>query len=349
MAKFINDNGLLILEIIKANPLLSSKEIHDKILHVAAYATVKRTLQGLVTAKVAEVVGNGKSTKYRLTKTYAITATIDVAEYFKKEIDERVIQPGFNLSFISTTLKQVSIFTDEEYAALNALQNIYKGNAAKLSKAAYSKELERLAIDLSWKSSQIEGNTYSLLETEHLLREKQTASGKTKDEATMLLNHKDAIDFIIENKDYVQPLTVAAIEDIHSILIKELPITRNIRNQRVGISGTNYKPLDNAFQIKEALIEMCIAINEATNVFAKSLLAILLLSYIQPFADGNKRTARIIGNAILINNNYCPISFRTVNSLDYKKAMLIFYEQNNIAAFKKIFMEQFEFAVNSYF
>jgi Fic family protein len=75
----------------------------------------------------------------------------------------------------------------------------------------------------------------------------------------------------------------------------------------------------------------------------------VLLSYIQPFLDGNKRTARIISNAILINNKYCPISFRTVDSIDYKKAMLVFYEQNNISAFKKIFIEQFEFAVKTYF
>ena len=79
-----------------------------------------------------------------------------------------------------------------------------------------------MAIDLSWKSSQIEGNTYSLLETERLLKEKETAAGKTKEEATMLLNHKDALDFIIENPDYLYPLSVSKIEDIHSILIKEL-------------------------------------------------------------------------------------------------------------------------------
>ena len=73
------------------------------------------------------------------------------------------------------------------------------------------------------------------------------------------------------------------------------------------------------------------------------------ISYIQAFVDGNKRTARITSNAILIANGYCPISFRTVDSIDYKKAMLMFYEQNNIAAFKKIFIEQFLFAVKTYF
>ena len=165
----------------------------------------------------------------------------------------------------------------------------------------------------------------------------------------MLLNHKDALDFIINNPNYINPLSVSNIEDVHSILIKDLDITRNIRTGRVGISGTNYKPLDNEFQIKEALLEMCSIVNSKTNVFEKALLTLVLISYIQPFADGNKRTARIISNAILLNHNYCPISFRTIDSIEYKKAMLIFYEQTNINPFKKVFIDQFEFAVNTYF
>ena len=181
------------------------------------------------------------------------------------------------------------------------------------------------------------------------MKEKKTASGKLKDEAVMLLNHKDAIDFIVETPDYLEKLSVKSIEDIHSILIKELGINRNLRSRRVGITGTNYQPLDNELQIKEAFKKMCKLINTKTSIFEKSLLALVLISYIQGFMDGNKRTARIVSNSILIGNNYCPISFRTVDSIDYKKAMLIFYEQNNITPFKRIFIEQFRFAVNTYF
>lgn len=165
----------------------------------------------------------------------------------------------------------------------------------------------------------------------------------------MLLNHKEALDFILENPDYLNPLQVSKIEDIHSVLIKELDVERNLRKRRVGISGTNYKPLDNEFQIIEALERTCQLINGKQNVFEKSLLALVLISYIQPFMDGNKRTARIVSNAILINQRYCPISFRTVDAVEYKKAMLLFYEQNNISSFKEIFINQFEFAVNTYF
>ena len=154
---------------------------------------------------------------------------------------------------------------------------------------------------------------------------------------------------MLDNPDYLQQLTVIRIEDIHSLLIKDLAVDKGIRHRRVGITGTNYRPLDNEFQIREAMQDMCDLINSRTTIFDKALLALVLLSYIQAFVDGNKRTARITSNAILIANGYCPLSFRTVESIDYKKAMLIFYEQNNLYAFKQIFIQQFEFAVQEYF
>jgi len=345
----LDDKSNKIIKYIKGNPLLSSKEIHEGIKPGMAYATVKRVLAKLVAARIIITVGKRRSTKYEITSTYQLFYPIDVSQYFNQEIDNRVIKESFDFELISKVLYEVNIFTESESRDLDLLQKKYLTNAKNLSKEEYKKELERLAIDLSWKSSQIEGNTYSLLETERLLKEKETAGGKTKDEAIMLLNHKEAIDFIIEDPTYINPLSIFRIEDIHSILTKELGIDRNIRNRRVGISGTNYRPLDNEYQIKEALVQMCDLVNAKVDVFEKALLVLVLISYIQPFNDGNKRTARILSNAILINNKHCPISFRTIDSIEYKKAMLIFYEQNNITAFKKIFIDQFEFAVNTYF
>ena len=274
---------------------------------------------------------------------------LDLDTYFDKDIDEREVQEMFNFDLIQEVLPKVEIFTEEELSVLQDAHNTFLHNTEGMTEMEYRKEMERLGVDLSWKSSQIEGNTYSLLETERLLKDKQTASGKTKEEAIMLLNHKDALDFVLNVPDYLKEISVHRIEDIHSILTKELGVDRNIRHRRVGIIGTNYRPLDNEFQIREALEDTCTLINGKENVFEKAILALVLLSYIQAFTDGNKRTARITSNAILIANGYCPISFRTVDSIDYKKAMLMFYEQNNIAAFKKIFIEQFLFAVNTYF
>lgn len=338
-----------IIEFIKNHPRCTSQEILDGLNLDMSVATLRRKLQELVAEDLINTIGELKSRKYEISNGYNIIRPIDVDQYFEKEIDERIIQDKFNSELISETLQNIFIFTNTELDQLNNLQEKFTSNSSKLSKSEYKNEMERLAIDLSWKSSQIEGNTYSLLETERLLKDKETAAGKTKDEATMLLNHKDALDFIIKNPNYINPLTVSSIEDIHSILVKELDISRNIRSRRVGISGTNYKPLDNEFQIKEAVESMCTLINSKKNVFEKALLSLVLISYIQPFSDGNKRTARIISNAILINNHFCPISFRTINSIEYKKAMLVFYEQTNISPFKKIFIDQFEFAVNTYF
>jgi predicted transcriptional regulator/prophage maintenance system killer protein len=338
-----------ILEIVKGKPSLSSKEIHDWIQSEIGYATVKRILTLLISKNLIQPVGNGKARKYAITPSYELFYPTDIKLYFEKEIDERKIKDGFNFSLIKDVLSKVKLYTEAEILKLNNLQDEFKANISGLSKAEFEKEMERLAIDLSWKSSQIEGNTYSLLETERLLKEKETAAGKTKDDAVMLLNHKEAIDFIIENPDYVIPLTLSKIEDIHSILVKDLGVDRNIRKRRVGISGTNYKPLDNEHQIEEAIRDMCEVVNNRDFVFEKALLSLILLSYIQPFTDGNKRTARIISNALLIANGYCPLSFRTIDSVEYKKAMLLFYEQNNINAFKTIFINQFEFAVKTYF
>lgn len=312
-------------------------------------STVKRLLSAAVKEGNIETVGRGPSIKYRLTPQAHVTMPLDLATYFDKDIDERVVQESFNFDLIREVLPKVEIFTKEELSVLFAAQKEFEKNTEGMTDLEYHKEMERLGVDLSWKSSQIEGNTYSLLETERLLKDKQTASGKTKEEAIMLLNHKDALDFVLDVPDYLKELSVHRIEDIHSILTKELGVDRNIRHRRVGITGTNYRPLDNEFQIREALEDTCTLVNGKDNVFEKALLTLVLLSYIQAFVDGNKRTARITSNAILIANGYCPISFRTVDSIDYKKAMLMFYEQNNIAAFKKIFIEQFLFAVKTYF
>ena len=338
-----------ILDFLKNNPASSSNQILENIEEKKSIATIKRILSKLVSEKLISTTGKGKSTRYQLSPIYKLFENIDVEQYYKNEIDERTIIESFNFSLLTEILPNVNLFPESELKELSNLQNEFARNISGLSEFQYKKEFERLAIDLSWKSSQIEGNTYSLLETEKLLKEKETASGKTKEEAVMLLNHKTAIDFILDNPDYLYPLTISKIEDIHSILTKELAVDRNIRKRRVGISGTNYRPIDNEFQIKEALSKMCDLINEKVNVFEQALLALILISYIHPFVDGNKRTARIVSNAILINHKYCPISFRTVDSIDYKKAMLLFYEQNNITAFKKIFIEQFEFAVKTYF
>lgn len=338
-----------IIAIIRNLNSASISEIFEIINNEFSLSTLKREVSALVANGQIKFTGQGKSRKYSVNFVAEIFAPINLESYFEKEIDERNIRTSFNWELILEILPAVQLFTKEEISILEKLQNTYLKNKSLLAKEQFNRELERLAIDLSWKSSQIEGNTYSLLETEILLKEKLTAQGKPKDDAVMVLNHKIAIDFLIENKDYLQPLKISKIEDIHKLLINDLNIDWNIRRSRVGISGTNYQPLDNDYHIREAMEKACDLINLKTNIFEKALLVLLLISYIQPFGDGNKRTARIVSNAILMNNNHCPMSYRTVDSLTYKKAILLFYEQNNLTAFKKIFIDQYKFAVDTYF
>ena len=338
-----------ILLLVDKNSGLSSSEIHKSIDLDVELITIKRYLSDLVSKKLLLIEGRGRATKYFVTPYYKLSHSITIEHYFKDEIDDRDITNKFNLNLISKTLATTNIFSKDEMLYLRELQSKFTANIKHLPIDIYKQELERLGVDLSWKSSQIEGNTYSLLETELLLKDQIQAKGKKQEEATMLLNHKIALDYIINNPAYFKEISLKKIKEIHSLLVDDLGIEKNIRKRLVGITGTNYTPLDNEYHIKEAIDQTCHLVNKKNNVFEKSLLILMLLSYIQAFSDGNKRTARIAANAILMASSHCPISFRSVDSLDYKKAMLIFYEQNNLYAFKQIYIEQYEFAVNNYF
>lgn len=338
-----------ILQYLHYHPLSSRGDITAGTAFKGSDATLKRMIAAGIKAGDIVAEGKARATRYRLSPQAQLLMPLNLDTYFALEVDERQVQSSYNFELINGLLAETRLFSDKEQSHLDALQDEFRQHVSELTDNEYRKEMERLGIDLSWKSSQIEGNTYTLLETERLLRESKTAEGKTREEAVMLLNHKDALSFVLDNPDYLKELTVSHIEDIHQLLTKELSIDKGLRRHRVGITGTNYHPLDNEFQIREAMRDACELINSKSNIFEKALLTLVLLSYIQPFSDGNKRTARITSNAILIANDYCPLSFRSIDSIDYKKAMLIFYEQNNLYAFKQIFMEQFEFAVKEYF
>lgn len=338
-----------ILQYLHYHPLSSRGDITAGTAFKGSDATLKRMIAAGIKAGDIVAEGKARATRYRLSPQAQLLMPLNLDTYFALEVDERQVQSSYNFELINGLLAETRLFSDKEQSHFDALQEEFRQHVSELTDNEYRKEMERLGIDLSWKSSQIEGNTYTLLETERLLRESKTAEGKTREEAVMLLNHKDALSFVLDNPDYLKELTVSHIEDIHQLLTKELSIDKGLRRHRVGITGTNYHPLDNESQIREAMRDACELINSKSNIFEKALLTLVLLSYIHPFSDGNKRTARITSNAILIANDYCPLSFRSVDSIDYKKAMLIFYEQNNLYAFKQIFMEQFEFAVKEYF
>ncbi|MFH1456861.1 MAG: Fic family protein [Patescibacteria group bacterium] len=225
----------------------------------------------------------------------------------------------------------------------------YRNNIKKISSDISKKEFERITIELSWKSSMIEGNTYTLLETESLIKQGRLAKGHKKEESIMILNHKKTLDYIRKNLSEFKTLSIKKIENIHWLLVDGLNINQGLRKTAVGITGTIYQPLDNIYQIQDALEQVCQLINKEKNVFSKALILMLAIAYIQPFVDGNKRTSRLASNAILMTHNICPLSYRSVDEVEYKKAVILFYEQNNLSYFKKLFIEQFGFAVKNYF
>ncbi len=310
--------------------------------------TVIRDLNFLVKEGFLIREGKGRGVTYKPSPQYNLIKEIDIEKYFSIPQDKRKIKQYFDFGVFSV-LKN-DIFTTQEAKFLQDLHQEFKENYQKIkSKTIIAKEFERIVIEFSWKSSQIEGNTYSLLDTEALIKEHKEAKGKTKEETQMILNHKKAFDFVLSHKHIFKTLSRAKIEQIHKLLIAGLGIASNLRSAPVGITGTNYKPLDNVFQIEEAMGKMIRLVNSKKDFFEKAFLVLVLLSYIQPFEDGNKRTARLVSDAILLAYDSIPISYRAVDEVEYKKATILFYEINNVSYFKRIFIKQFEFAVKNYF
>lgn len=345
-----NKRQELILDFIKDNPKAKREDIEiflAKMGYETTKMTITRDLKLFLENGDIEKSGQAKATVYSPSVKINLLNDINIATYFDKEQDERLPNTvGFNFDIFSA-LK--GLLTDKEKTELEKLNAGYLEKRSKLSPTLLQKEFERLTVELAWKSSKIEGNTYTLLDTERLLNENISAQGKTKEETNMVLNHKKALDFVLKAPEYYKNMTLAKIEELHKLLVNELNVATGIRNGTVGIVGTNYKPLDNSYQIKEALRNLIETINKTDNPIEKALIAILMIAYIQPFEDGNKRTSRILGNALLLANNYCPLSYRSVDEIEYKKAIILFYEQNNASYFKKLFIEQFRQAVNKYF
>lgn len=347
----LNSRQRKILRILGLERSLSAKQILESINSTqldVSRPTINRDLDEMVDAGILERSGAGPATVYSLSASAKMLTYFDPEEYFTDEADDREVLETFNWN-IFETLDPDNLFTAEEEVYLEELDEEFRTHKAKLSETILQKEIERVTIELSWKSSAIEGNTYSLLETENLIRNGIAARGKTSEETQMILNHKSAIDFIFSHHDEFQQLSVAKIEHVHSLLIENLNVSKGLRKTLVGITGTKYRPLDNEHQIRDALQKTVELVNSTDSQFKKSLLALILLSYTQAFEDGNKRTSRLICNALLLAANSFPLSFRSVDEVRYKQGLLLFYEQNNIGLFKQIFIEQAEFAVRNYF
>lgn len=338
-----------VITLILEKGSLQSSQIHTEIIKSSeeiSLVTVKRILSKMVNLGILVLSGSGRSTSYNVSLKGRIFLEIDAKKYCTIEPDKRYGLTEYNFDLLP--LLPTDIFNADELKLLTDATDEYKKRIKDLPSAIQKKELERLIIELSWKSSKIEGNTYTLLDTEKLILENKEATGHDKGEARMILNHKDAFNYVHENAGQFKTLTKRNLEELHSILVKDLNVSSGLRKKPVGVIGSTYRPLDNVHQITDAVNLLGTAISKMNTPYAKALTALLGISYIQPFEDGNKRTGRLMANALLLAYGCAPLSYRSVDENDYREAILIFYEINSIVPFKKIFIEQYKFAANNY-
>jgi Fic family protein len=347
----MNERRQEILNFIYSKKLVSASSIHEHISNHfcenVSRITIIRDVDFLIKNELIKKQGQARSVKYCPVFSSPLLEYFSVDDYFKNDCDNRIIKSRVFCFDIFNKLRD--LFSEKEALEINRLNENFRANLQKVSPTIVKKEFERLTIEFSWKSSRIEGNTYSLLDTERLIKENIEAEGHSREESFMILNHKRALDYIFQNASSYRQITLSKIEDLHRMLIDNLGVYAGLRSSPVGIIGTNYRPLGNKHQINDAMLALIETVNATENPFEKALIIVLMISYIQPFEDGNKRTSRILANAVLLAHNYCPLSYRSVDEVEYKKAIILFYEQNSAVYFKKIFMEQFKQAIEKYF
>ena len=338
----------LIIDFIRRKNEVGNKEIREYLQEKIGQLdriTIVRDLNFLLKNNLIQQEGEGRGVHYKEKIEQDFLRYINIDKYFQS--DEREIKfKKFNFDIIKNIK---NIFSQKELAEIQGLNKQHQERIKKLPDSIIKKEFERLTIELSWKSSRIEGNTYSLIDTEILIKERKEAIGHKKEEAIMILNHKKAIDYIVDKKSDFKKLTLGKIESIHNLIVDGLNVESGLRKNPVRITGTQYLPIDNQHQIREAMEKAIEAVNKLPDYFSKAVFVMAVISYIQPFADGNKRASRLLGNALLMADNICPLSFRSINETEYKKSVILFYEQNNLRMFKELFIEQFKFATENYF
>ncbi len=309
--------------------------------------TLQRDLSKLVDYGVVARKGEARATVYQTTPLGMTGVTLSEEVLSKLFSEEN--RPPIRYDFTRLdTLRSLPLFTQDDVKQLERFNGIFKQKLLNAPTDLIRRERERMTIELSWKSSQFEGNTYSLLETESLIKDGVVGKGKSKEETVMILNHKHALDFTADQKEaFSKKLTPSLVIDLHKILAKGL-FSFDIREQAVGITGSVYQPLDNKHQINDELQRFCDVVNEKESIFEKTLLAFTYICYLQPFNDGNKRTGRILANALLYANDSFPLSLRAVNVNTYKLAILAFYELGVLGNAKQVLIDQAKFAAEQY-
>ena len=207
------------------------------------------------------------------------------------------------------------------------------------------KVLDRLLIDLSWNSSRLEGNTYSLLETQRLFELGESAEGKAAEEAQMILNHKAAIEMLVDQAEDIG-FNRYTICNLHALLSDNLlpdpSACGRVRSKPVGIAGTVYYPLDVPQVIEEQFDRILEKTGAIKDAFEQAFFIMVHLPYLQPFEDVNKRVSRLAANIPLVNKNLCPLSFIDVSQKTYIDGLIGIYELNRVEYLRDVFVWAYE-------
>lgn len=326
--------------------------------------TLQRRLERLLDKGLIKLSGQGRSIRYHpIANNKEDKAGVENDEELiplsaqGKKIFSVVSQPlqrrkpvAYNPKFLESYRPNIDFYlTTADRKKLAEL-----GNMSNMPEPAgtYAQQiLHRLLIDLSWNSSRLEGNTYSLLDTERLISAGEAVESKSAMEAQMILNHKDAIEFIVQSADDIR-FNRYTILNLHAILSNNLlsnpAAPGRLRHIPVAIGATVYIPLEIPQRIEEMFELLLDKADQIENPFEQAFFAMVHLPYLQPFEDVNKRVSRLAANIPLSKKNLAPLSFTDVPKDIYTKGLLGVYELNQIELLKDVFLWAYERSAAQY-
>lgn len=332
-----------ILDYIAAQSGARREAIRRHAAPGASETTVWRALKRLVDANRIEVTGKGPATSYSLAGSAVVRA------YLKTPYNRR--RPtSYSKEFLDLYVPGKMFYLD----ASNR-QRLHEAGTpivAPLAAGTYARRiLEKLLVDLAWASSRMEGNTYNILDTERLIRFGEEATGKDRKEALMILNHKEAIQYMVDNLESIS-ISRTDICNVHALLADGLLIdpamVGRLRQMPAGIAFSSYRPLDDQFQIEEEFDILVSKASAITDPFEQSFFLLVHIPYLQAFDDINKRTSRIVSNIPLLKADLAPMSFFTMNDGDYVDGLIGIYELNNVALLREAYIDAYIESAENY-
>ena len=322
----------------------SLPEILERLPEDFAERSVRRWLAQLVERGQVRKSGRKRGTRYRLAEAgtpLEVREPVEPALFHFSEPARhalsRVRQPLLNrapVSYKGQWLDDYRPNRDHYFsrADINLLTAKGRRTDAPEPAGTYARRIyNRLLIDLSYHSSRLEGNTYSLIETQRLLLEGTGATGKLDEEAVMILNHKEAIRYLVERAGHLEP-SYEEICTLHYLLSDGLvpPAgSGKVRDHGVRVGASSYIPLDRPAELERRLRQIADKAMAIQEPYEQSLFLLVHVAYLQAFTDVNKRTARLAANIPLVTRNRVPLSFNAIEKDDYASAMLAVYELND--------------------